>query len=63
MKIKLERNDYYQNKNSWFCILPSLGVGYCRGLFCVSLYLFVWEFLITFEWEEEADEVAAKLDD
>ena len=54
MKIEFEKTDYYQNKNSWFCILlPSLGIGYCRGLFCVSLYLFVWEFSINFEWEDK----------
>ena len=53
MKINFEKTNYYQAKNSWFCMpLPSLGIGYCRGLLCISLYLFVWEFSINFEWKK-----------
>lgn len=53
MKVNFERTDYYQSKNSWFCmLLPSLSVGYCRGLLGISLYLFVWEFSINLELEK-----------
>ena len=54
MKANFKRINYYRNKNSWFCLLlPSLGVGYCRGLLSIHLCLFVWEFSITFEWEDK----------
>lgn len=54
MEINIERTDYYQDIASWHCLLlPSLGVGYCRGLLSISLYLFVWEFSINFEWADK----------
>ena len=53
MRIDFERIDYFHDKNSWDCLLlPSFGVGYCRGLLSISLYLFVWEFDINFVWDE-----------
>lgn len=53
MSINFELINYFHNKNSWNCLLlPSLGVGYCKGFLSVSLYLFVWEFDINFEFKE-----------
>lgn len=44
----------YCGKNTWFCIFPSIGVGYYKKFISITLYFFIWEFSINIDFDYES---------